>query len=66
MRQELTAGILPIRLGSHCDASKVRRAVVDTLFDFARLEPKRRFMIRGKLSLDRPDRQREAGKTFST
>lgn len=32
--QEITAGILHIRLGTHADATKVGRAVMETLFDF--------------------------------
>ncbi len=32
--QEITAGILHIRLGNHADTTKVGRAVVETLFDF--------------------------------
>ncbi len=32
--QEVTAGILHIRLGSHVDATKAGRAVMETLFDF--------------------------------
>ena len=60
--EEITAGILHVRLGNHADATKLGRAVMETLFDFTKQVGHKRRPDVAFVSSDRWPRTKPVGK----